>query len=118
MNLFWFLPTHGEVALRKLEVSPNPWAGVGLVRSGAGTALVSDPETVAARIKEYAALGIESVILSGHPHLQEAYRTAELLFPHLPVAGTSVSVQGSPTGPFGELVANRFAPGKPAGGAA
>jgi alkanesulfonate monooxygenase len=35
----------------KLEVSPNLWAGVGLVRGGAGTALVGDPETVAARIK-------------------------------------------------------------------
>ena len=35
----------------KLEVSPNLWAGVGLVRGGAGTALVGDPETVAAREK-------------------------------------------------------------------
>ncbi len=41
----------------KLEVSPNLWAGVGLVRGGAGTALVGDPETVAARIQEYADLG-------------------------------------------------------------
>ena len=30
----------------KLEVSPNLWAGVGLVRGGAGTALVGDPDTV------------------------------------------------------------------------
>ena len=33
----------------RLEVSPNLWAGVGLVRTGAGTALVGDPDTVAAR---------------------------------------------------------------------
>jgi len=60
-----------------LEISPNLWAGVGLVRGGAGTALVGDPETVAARMKEYADLGIDTFILSGYPHLEEAYRFAE-----------------------------------------
>ncbi|CAL1239925.1 FMNH2-dependent alkanesulfonate monooxygenase [Candidatus Methylocalor cossyra] len=69
-----------------LEVSPNLWAGVGLVRGGAGTALVGDPETVAARIKEYAELGIDTFVLSGYPHLEEAYRVAELLFPFLPLS--------------------------------
>jgi alkanesulfonate monooxygenase len=69
-----------------LEVSPNLWAGVGLVRKGAGTALVGDPETVAQRILEYANLGIETFILSGYPHLEEAYRVAELLFPWLPIS--------------------------------
>ncbi|MDB5867824.1 MAG: Alkanesulfonate monooxygenase, partial [Polaromonas sp.] len=43
-----------------LEISPNLWAGVGLVRGGAGTALVGDAQTVAARIEEYAALGIDT----------------------------------------------------------
>jgi alkanesulfonate monooxygenase len=66
-----------------LEVSPNLWAGVGLVRHSAGTALVGDPETVAERLREYAALGIDTFILSGYPHLEEAYRVAELLFPKL-----------------------------------
>ncbi len=56
----------------KLEISPNLWAGVGLVRGGAGTALVGDPPTVAARIAEYQALGIDTFILSGYPHLEEA----------------------------------------------
>lgn len=69
-----------------LEVSPNLWAGVGLVRGGAGTALVGDPETVAARVREYAELGIDTVIGSGYPHLEEAYRVAELLFPKLGLA--------------------------------
>lgn len=66
-----------------LEVSPNLWAGIGLVRTGAGTALVGDPETIAQRLQEYADIGIDTVIGSGYPHLEEAYRVAELLFPHL-----------------------------------
>jgi alkanesulfonate monooxygenase len=66
-----------------LEVAPNLWAGVGLARHGAGTALVGDPATVAARMYEYAEMGIDTFILSGYPHLEEAYRVAELLFPRL-----------------------------------
>ena len=66
--------------------APTSGPGVGLVRGGAGTALVGDPETVAERMREYAALGIDTFILSGYPHLEEAYRVAELLFPRLPVA--------------------------------
>jgi len=68
----------------RLEVSPNLWAGVGLVRGGAGTALVGDPATVAARLQEYVALGVDRFVLSGYPHLEEAYRFAELVFPLLP----------------------------------
>ncbi|MGR9183518.1 FMNH2-dependent alkanesulfonate monooxygenase [Rhizobium leguminosarum] len=67
----------------KLEVSPNLWAGVGLVRAGAGTALVGSPKTVAERLREYQEIGIDTVIGSGYPHLEEAYRVAELLFPEL-----------------------------------
>lgn len=67
----------------KLEVSPNLWAGVGLIRGGVGTALVGSPETVATRLHEYQAMGIETIIASGYPHLEEAYRVAELLFPVL-----------------------------------
>ncbi|PZQ48379.1 MAG: alkanesulfonate monooxygenase, FMNH(2)-dependent [Rhodovulum sulfidophilum] len=71
----------------KLEVSPNLWAGIGLVRAGAGTALVGSPETVAARLREYQAAGIDTVIGSGYPHLEESYRVAELLFPALGIGG-------------------------------
>ena len=97
-----------------LEISPNLWAGVGLVRGGAGTALVGDAKTVAARIEEYADLGIDTFVLSGYPHLEEAYRFAELVFPLLP-RRVQDTLQGKPasstlTGPFGEVVANVFAP--------
>jgi alkanesulfonate monooxygenase len=68
-----------------LEISPNLSAGVGLIRGGAGTALVGSAESVTERIQEYRALGIETFILSGYPHLEEAYHTAELLFPRLPL---------------------------------
>jgi alkanesulfonate monooxygenase len=94
----------------KLEVSPNLWAGVGLVRGGAGTALVGDPKTVAARMLEYRELGVESFIFSGYPHLEEAHRTAELLFPHLPLEVTRPSPVANLTGPFGELIANEIRP--------
>lgn len=70
----------------KLEISPNLWAGVGLVRAGSATALVGSPQTVAARLMEYQSLGIDTVIGSGYPHLEEAYRVAEMLFPLLPIA--------------------------------
>jgi alkanesulfonate monooxygenase len=90
-----------------LEISPNLWAGVGLVRGGAGTALVGDPDAVAQRIREYQQAGIDTFILSGYPHLEEAYRFAELVFPKLslahPTGQQSVSVN---TGPFGEIIAN------------
>lgn len=67
-----------------LEISPNLWAGIGLVNKGVGTALVGDPQTVADRLREYMALGVDTFILSGYPHLEEAYRVAESVFPLLP----------------------------------
>jgi alkanesulfonate monooxygenase len=60
-----------------LVVSPNLWAGVGLVRGGAGTALVGSHAQIAERIREYQEAGIEEFILSGYPHLEEAYAFAE-----------------------------------------
>ena len=95
----------------KLEISPNLWAGVGLVRGGAGTALVGDGPTVAARMQEYADLGIETFILSGYPHLEEAYRVGELLFPHLDLVIPDVP-QPRVTQVHGEAVANDFTPQK------
>ncbi|RTL46868.1 MAG: alkanesulfonate monooxygenase, FMNH(2)-dependent [Burkholderiales bacterium] len=93
-----------------LEISPNLWAGVGLVRGGAGTALVGNPQQVADRIQEYAALGLETFILSGYPHLDEAHRFAELVFPLLPLDVREKLAAPALTGPFGEVVANHYAP--------
>lgn len=91
----------------KLEISPNLWAGIGLVRGGAGTALVGDPQTVADRIIEYQSLGIDTFIFSGYPHLEEAYYLAELVFPLLPFkrsGDTGLSV------PAGEIIGNNHFP--------
>ncbi len=106
---------HAGGAKRKredLEISPNLWAGVGLVRGGAGTALVGDATTVAARIEEYAALGLDNFILSGYPHLEESYRFAELVFPLLPRKQRPGLPGQTLTGPFGEVVANLDAPSR------
>ncbi|AXY23753.1 MULTISPECIES: FMNH2-dependent alkanesulfonate monooxygenase [Komagataeibacter] len=95
----------------RLEISPNLWAGVGLVRGGAGTALVGDAETVQERIDEYRRLGIDTFIFSGYPHLEEAYRFGELVLPHLP---TAHPVRGAASlnnmGPFGETIAGDHRP--------
>lgn len=95
----------------KLEIAPNLWAGVGLVRGGAGTALVGDPDQVRARMEEYRQIGIDSFILSGYPHLEEAYRFGELVLPHLPLAHAVPARETSiNTGPFGETIAGDHRP--------
>lgn len=71
----------------ELEIAPNLWAGVGLVRGGAGTALVGSYEEVADRIAEYHALGLEDYIFSGYPHLEEAYHVGEGVRPILAQRG-------------------------------
>lgn len=86
-----------------LEVYPHLWAGVGLVRGGAGTALVGNPEQVAGLMEQYSELGIDTFILSGYPHLEESYRFAELVFPLLP-RGQKATPTGPLSGPFGEVI--------------
>ncbi|WP_368751891.1 LLM class flavin-dependent oxidoreductase, partial [Klebsiella oxytoca] len=88
-----------------LRIAPNLWAGVGLVRGGAGTALVGNPQQVAERIREYQALGITNFIFSGYPHLEEAHRFADLVMPLLPLAGhEQPKARSVNTGPFGETI--------------
>ncbi|MFI6450806.1 LLM class flavin-dependent oxidoreductase [Streptosporangium amethystogenes] len=73
---------HGGSA-ESLEISPNLWAGVGLVREGAGTALVGGYAEVAERLREYAELGLSEFVLSGWPHLEEAWRVGDFVLPRL-----------------------------------
>jgi len=72
-----------------LEIYPNLWAGVGLVRGGAGTALVGSHDEVANLIGEYHTLGFDEFILSGYPHLEEAYWFAEGVLPLLRQKGVA-----------------------------
>jgi alkanesulfonate monooxygenase len=80
-----------------LVVAPNLWAGVGLVRGGAGTALVGSHTEVADRIEEYAKLGLDEFILSGYPHLEEAYWFGEGVLPILESRGLWVNPVRSAT---------------------
>jgi alkanesulfonate monooxygenase len=68
---------------RSLEIAPNLWSGVGLVRGGAGTALVGSHSEVADRIAEYAEIGIDEFIFSGYPHLEELFWFGEGVVPIL-----------------------------------
>lgn len=90
----------GGRARAELEIYPNLWAGVGLARAGAATALVGDPEQVAQRLMQYAQAGVDTFILSGYPHLEESYRFAELVFPHLP-RRTRETIGPVTSGPIG-----------------
>jgi alkanesulfonate monooxygenase len=71
----------------RLVVSPNVWAGIGMVRGGVGTALVGSYDEVADRIAEYHELGFSEFILSGYPHLEEAYWFGEGVMPLLRARG-------------------------------
>ena len=91
----------------RLVVGPNLWAGPGLVRGGAGTALVGNPDNVAARIREYQGIGIETIIASAYPHLEEAFNVAELLFPKLGLSGEAAPAERSWDVEFGRGVSRK-----------
>ncbi|MDR1423833.1 MAG: LLM class flavin-dependent oxidoreductase [Azoarcus sp.] len=84
----------------KLWIGPNLWAGIGLVRGGAGTALVGNPQQIVERLREYEALGADTFVLSGYPHLEESVRFAELVFPLLGKKGFTVSGNVTTGGAF------------------
>ncbi|MCB5410142.1 FMNH2-dependent alkanesulfonate monooxygenase [Pseudogemmobacter faecipullorum] len=92
----------------RLVVGPNLWAGVGLVRGGAGTALVGNPEQITERLREYQALGVDTFVLSGYPHLEESIRFAELVFPLL--GRKAVTGRSHQTGGAFDIRADRAAP--------
>jgi alkanesulfonate monooxygenase len=66
-----------------LQLYPGLWGGIGLLRGGAGTAMVGSHAQVADLIEIYAAHGVEEFILSGYPHLEEAYWFGEGVLPEL-----------------------------------
>jgi alkanesulfonate monooxygenase len=78
--------SEGEKRQRELReqewLGPNLWAGIGKARLGVGTALVGSGESVAARLREYVDEGIDTFILSGYPHLEEAQRFGRYVMPH------------------------------------
>jgi alkanesulfonate monooxygenase len=84
------LALHGGGGRDGLEIHPNLWAGIGLVRGGAGTALVGSHAEVAERIAEYHRLGIDEFIFSGYPHLEEAYWFGEGVLPLLQAQGAQI----------------------------
>lgn len=86
----------GSLERDKPEISPDLWAGVGLVRGGAGTALVGSRGEVADRIEEYHDLGIEHFVLSDYPHLEEAYWFGEGVTPELAARGLPPTIPASP----------------------
>jgi predicted ATPase len=63
-------------------LGPNLWTGIGRARLGVGTALVGSGENVAARLREYVDEGIDTFILSGYPHKEEAKRFGRYVIPH------------------------------------
>jgi alkanesulfonate monooxygenase len=65
-----------------LVLGPNLWAGIGKARLGVGTALVGSGDNVARRLQEYIDEGIDTFILSGYPHREEAQRFGQYVMPH------------------------------------
>ncbi|MBC9734569.1 LLM class flavin-dependent oxidoreductase [Nocardioides marmotae] len=88
-----------------LEIHPNLWAGVGLVRGGAGTAMVGSHSEIADLVEQYVAVGIEEFVLSGYPHLEESYWFGEGVLPELTRRGLwqhpAPQATGSAAVPFG-----------------
>jgi alkanesulfonate monooxygenase len=72
--------------LRDLEIAPNLWAGIGLVRPGPGTAIVGSPDTVIRTLEAYKKASVNTFILSGMPLLEEAFRFGEKVLPRLDVS--------------------------------
>ncbi len=59
------------------------WTGVGRARSGAGAAIVGDPDQVVAKLRAYQAAGVGAFILSGYTHQAECDLVAEHVLPRI-----------------------------------
>ena len=67
-----------------LYIEPHVWSGVGLARSGCGSALVGDPDQILAKLNRYIDMGIRAFIFSGYPHVDECRLFAKFVLPRLP----------------------------------
>ena len=72
-------------------IEQNLWTGVGRARSGAGIAIVGDPDQVAAKLHELADAGVSTFILSGYPHLKECDLFAKYVLPQINHSPLSLS---------------------------
>jgi alkanesulfonate monooxygenase len=61
----------------------NLWTGIGRARSGAGAAIVGDPDQVLAKLKAYEDAGVGAFILSGYPHREECDLFANYVLPRM-----------------------------------
>jgi alkanesulfonate monooxygenase len=61
----------------------NLWTGVGRARSGAGAAIVGDPDQVLAKLKAYQNAGVQAFILSGYTHQAECDLVAKHVLPKI-----------------------------------
>jgi alkanesulfonate monooxygenase len=66
-----------------LYIEEHLWSGVGLARSGCGSAIVGDPDQVTAKLNRYMDMGIRAFILSGYPHIDECELFARHVLPRL-----------------------------------
>lgn len=64
-------------------VERHLWTGIGRARSGAGAAIVGDPDQVLATLRRLQAEGVDAFVLSGYPHLAECDLFARYVLPHL-----------------------------------
>ncbi len=64
-------------------VEENLWTGVGRARSGAGAAIVGDPDQVLAKLRAYQSVGVGAFILSGYTHAAEADLFAKYVLPNV-----------------------------------
>ncbi|MGH1502685.1 MAG: LLM class flavin-dependent oxidoreductase [Acidimicrobiales bacterium] len=77
-----------QVALRDASdddgyVERHLWTGIGRARSGAGAAIVGDPDQVLGKINELIDAGMGAFILSGYPHAAECDLFARHVLPHI-----------------------------------
>ncbi|MDH3294950.1 MAG: LLM class flavin-dependent oxidoreductase [Acidimicrobiia bacterium] len=64
-------------------VEENLWTGIGRARSGAGAAIVGDPDQILAKLRAYQDVGIDAFILSGYTLMGECDLFARYVLPDI-----------------------------------